>query len=140
MPPRAVRRVKSDSITCIQVGANRIFQQTGTPSILQTVRKAVLLNHAIIKEGHLLLLLHIIRALDNNLPLPALNSGKNDSKWQVLLDNCYAAVSNPTGRSQPFQAEKHPDLNDSYLVYKQSLPMDHRKPDRPAWLKPVSTQ
>lgn len=88
----------------------------------------------------MLLNLHVIRMLENGSPLPALTSGTSNSEWQVLLDNCYAAVSNPTGRSQAFQAAKYPTLNDSYLVYKASLPTDHHKPDRPAWLKSVSAK
>ena len=127
------------SISVIQVGANTIFKPAGSVNLLPLVRTAVTLSHQILVEGHMLATLHILRLLGSNQPLPPLSTGANESKWQTMMDNCYAAVSQAVGpRCQQFSATKEPELATSYALYQRSLPAGHVKPTRPTWLKPVS--
>lgn len=129
---------KGKSITCVQVGANRIFKAPGKVNLLTAVRDAVQLNQSIIVEGQMLATLHVLRLIRDgkaNL-IPALGTG---SQWQTMMENCYAAVSHATGDScQQFSAEKYPDLGETYQLYQQSLPAGHVKPTKPTWLKHVS--
>ena len=129
------------SITCVQVGANRIFKAPGKVNLLPAVRDAVQLNQSIIIEGQMLATLHVLRLIRKNNAgrLPPLGTGTNHSQWQTMMYNCYAAVSHATGDShRDFSAVKYPELAQTYELYKQSLPAGHVKPTRPTWLKHVS--
>lgn len=127
------------SVSVIQVGANSIFKPAGCINLLPVVRTAVTLSHQILVEGHMLASLHVLRLLQNNQPLPRLCTGGSESKWQTMMDNCYAAVSQAVGpRCQQFSPNKEPELATSYNLYQHSLPAGHIKPERPTWLKPVS--
>ena len=143
MSTRTLRRQanKGKTISNVQVGANRIFKAPGKVDLLPAVRNAVELNQAIIVEGQMLATLHVLRLLRNNRRdlIPRLGTGTNQSQWQTMMCNCYAAVSHATGtRCQEFSASNHPDLAETYLLYQQSLPAGHVKPIRPTWLKHVS--
>lgn len=129
----------NSSMSVIQVGANTIFSPTGSTNLLPIVRDAVHLSHQILVEGHMLASLHVLRLLQNNQPLPRLSTGRNESKWQTMMDNCYAAVSQAVGPGcQQFSPSKDPELATSYAMYQQYLPAGHVKPTRPTWLKHVS--
>ena len=133
--PRADHRARST----VQVGANTIFKQDGWPNLLPTVREAVKLCHAIIQEGQWLAILYVLQTIKGHRPLPNLSTGSNNSSWQTMLENCYAAVSIASGvKCQQFNARKNPDLESSRLLYEQSRPPQQARPDRPTWLKPVS--
>ena len=128
-----------DSTSVIQVGANTIFKPAGCINLLPLVRTAVELSHKILVEGHLLANLHVLRLLQNNQALPHLSTGTNQSKWQTMLENCYAAVSQAVGPGcQQFTPGKEPELDTSYQQYQQCLEDNHVKPTRPTWLKHVS--
>ncbi|KAL3143369.1 hypothetical protein ABBQ38_002199 [Trebouxia sp. C0009 RCD-2024] len=128
-----------NSTTVVQVGANTIFKSAGCINLLPLVRTAVATSHQILVEGHMLASLHILRLLSTNQPLPPLSTGTKESKWQTMMDNCYAAVSQAVGpHCQQFSAAKQPELATTYALYQQSLPAGHVKPTRPTWLKHVS--
>ena len=101
MSTRTLRRQanKGKTISNVQVGANRIFKAPGKVDLLPAVRNAVELNQAIIVEGQLLATLHVLRLLRNNRRdlIPRLGTGTNQSQWQTMMCNCYAAVSHATG-------------------------------------------
>ncbi|KAL3142401.1 hypothetical protein ABBQ38_002736 [Trebouxia sp. C0009 RCD-2024] len=127
-----------NSTTVVQVGANTIFKSAGCVNLLPLVRTAVTTSHQILVEGHMLASLHILRLLSTNQPLPPLSTGTKESKWQTMMDNCYAAVSQAVGPCcQQFSAAKQPELATTYAQYQQSLPAGHVKPTRPTWLKHV---
>ncbi|KAL3159595.1 hypothetical protein ABBQ38_010007 [Trebouxia sp. C0009 RCD-2024] len=128
-----------NSTTVVQVGANTIFKSAGRVNLLPLVRTAVTTSHQILVEGHMLASLHILRLLSTNQPLPPLSTGTKESKWQTMMDNCYAAVSQAVGpHCQQFSAAKQPELATTYALYQQLLPAGHVKPTRPTWLKHVS--
>ena len=138
---RTIRRQANaeSSVSVIQVGANTIFKPAGSINLLPIVRTAVELSHQILVEGHMLASLHVLRLLQENKPLPRLSTGNNESKWQTMMDNCYAAVSQAVGNGcQQFSPSKEPELAASYTIYQQCLPEHHVKPARPTWLKHVS--
>ena len=138
---RTARREANNgvSVSVIQVGANTIFKPAGSLNLLPTIRTAVELSHKILLEGHMLATLHILRLLQHKKALPPLSVGKNASKWQTFMDNCYAAVSQAVGpKCQQFSPDKEPELATTYHQYQQCLPPGHIKPTRPTWMKHVS--
>ena len=119
----------------VKTGFNRIFTHQG---VAAKVQEAVHLVTPILTEGSLLANLHILRCIESGADLPAL--GSTGTKGQTFFNNCYAAVTYSTGfRAQQFDTRKCADLTASYELYCQLLPANHIKPERPTYLKDVST-
>ena len=110
------------NFSAVQVSVNQIF----TPEMLHWVREAVLINHRVIVEGHLLANLHVLRMLSIGASLPTFTS----STWQTLFERCYPAVSHATGyKCQQYDPAKDPQLTASYQLYNTFLPENHSKPE-----------
>ena len=132
MSTRHTRREANETgeIYSVKAGFNKLLPADETLST--KVLQAVDLVTPILTEGSLLANLHVLRCTEPGRDIPEIT--------QTFFNNCYAAVTHSTGyKAQQFKAAAHPALAESYAVYKQSLPGDHAKPERPRFIKDVST-
>ena len=122
-------------IYSVKAGFNKLFpadQAVPAKAALSAkILQAVDLVMPILTEGSLLANLHVLRCAEQgNMPLID----------QTFFNHCYAAVTFSTGRSaQQFKPADHPELAVSYTQYKDCLPDDHTQPERPSFIKDVST-
>ena len=113
----------------VKVSFHKIFPDE---ALSAKVQQAVDLVTPIVTEGSLLANLHVLRCAEMGGDMPKID--------QTFFNQCYAAVTHSTGhRAQQFRSEDHPALSESYTVYRESLPDDHAKPERPTYIKDVST-
>ncbi len=115
----------------VKSGVNSFFTNQ---VLLEQIQQAVQLVIPLLVEGNLLANLHVLRCIEAREAIPKLD--------QAFFNRCFYAVSFSTGRrAQQFnEATDHdPSLATSYnTLYSQSLPANHQKPERPAFLKDVS--
>lgn len=119
---------KKGSFHSVKTSFNKIFPPGG---LATKVEQAVHLVTAILTEGSLLANLHVIRCME---------SGQSPPINQTFYNHCYSAVSHSTGNgAQQFVPAKDPSLAESYDLYTRCLPALHTKPERPTFIKDVSS-
>ena len=120
---------KEGRLHSVKTSFPQIFAHEG---LAAKVKQAVLLVTPILTEGSLLANLHVLRCMESGQHAPVIS--------QEFFFNCYSAVSHSTGNgAQQFNPANHPSLAASYTLYTQCLPNNHAKPERPTFIKDVST-
>ena len=113
----------------VKTGVNQFFTNQ---DLLGQVQQAVQLVTPILVESSLLANLHILRCLEDREVVPELH--------QMFFNRCFYAVTSATGSSRQFKEASDASLAKSYnTLYRQNLPDGHQKPERPGFLKDVST-
>ena len=113
----------------VKVSFRKIFSHQG---LAAKVVEAVHLVTPLLTEGSLLANLHILRCIESGQSIPTID--------QSFFNQCYSAVSHSTGNgAQQFKPADHPSLAASYNLFTQLLPTTHTKPERPTFIKDVST-
>ena len=126
---QGTKKGKQGRLHSVKTGFHQIFAHEG---LAAKVEQAVLLATPIFTEGSLLANLHVLRCIESGQHAPVLS--------QDFFFNCYSAVSHSMGNgAQQFKPANHPSLAASYNLYPQCLPNNHARPERPTFIKDVST-
>ena len=114
----------------VKTGVNSFFTDQ---DLLDQIQQAVQLVTPLLVEGNLLANLHVLRCIEAGEAIPKLD--------QMFFNRCFYAVSFSTGpQARQFNKASDPSLATSHdTLYQQSLPANHQRPERPTFLKDVSS-
>ena len=101
--------------------------------LLDQIQQAVQLVTPLFVEGNLLANLHVLRCIEAGEAIPKLD--------HMFFSRCFYAVSFSTGhQARQFNKASDPCLATSHdTLYQQSLLANHQRPERPTFLKDVSS-
>ena len=120
---------KEGRLYTVKTGFHTIFTDA---QLAATTLQAVQLVSPILIESNILANLHVLRCLESDGSVGKLN--------QTFFSNCMYAVTHSTGRGAvQFDPTKNAKLAESLDIYRQQLPNHHEPPERPTFIKDVSS-
>ncbi|KAL0035188.1 hypothetical protein WJX79_005103 [Trebouxia sp. C0005] len=116
--------------TVVKTGFNKVFHYAPLNAM---IKQAVDFVTPLRIQGQLLATFHVIRLVENSIPVPRLT--------ETFWNQCYQAVSTSTGpAAEQFDPARNPLLAASLTAYSQHLPVGHQEPERPTFIKDIVTQ